>query len=152
MKGIVGAIVALVVLVALIRSGHHSNNTPSATTAAAVSAPRFEVVASQSSCQENPAATSVNCSIAVKNLGDDAGTPTVYADYHYTDGGDSADNSRNGRCGGTDAIPPGQLGFVYFCHNYNALQHDVARVAVALDLGANRWPYVRVVAPGANWP
>ena len=151
MKGIVGAIIAVIVLAALIRGGHHGNDAAAVTTTAAAQ-PRFELIVSQSSCQENPGATSVNCSIGVKNLGDTSGTPTVWADYHYTDGGDSADNSDNSECAGSDAIPPGQLGFVYFCHNYDALQHDVARVAVALDLGANRWPYVRVVAPGANWP
>jgi hypothetical protein len=157
MKGIGGTVIAVVVLIVLLQGGHKksSSSTPTASAkSVATTAPReqFELIVSQSSCQETPSTASVNCSIGVKNRGDMPGLPTVYGSYFYNDGGSSADDSGNGACMGSDSIQPGQIGYIYFCHPYNALQHDVLRVAVALKLDAKQFPYVRVAAPGADWP
>jgi len=152
MKGIIGVIVALVVIGAIINSGHKKSSGGSTAPPAAAKA-QFELIVSQSSCQETPSQASINCSVGVKNRGDTAGQPTVYATYFYNDSGTSADESDNGACRANDAIPPGQLGYVYFCHPYNALQHDMVRAAVTLKIDANSSPYVRVADPGdTNWP
>lgn len=94
----------------------------------------------------------MNCSIGVKNRGDTDGFPTVYAGYFYDDGGSSSDESDNGECRASDPIPAGHLGYIYFCHSYKALEHDVARVAVSLKIDGS-YLYVRVASPDdANWP
>jgi hypothetical protein len=145
-------IVVLVLGVVGCGSSGSSSSLSSPPTTTAPERPKFELIISKSSCQETRSAASVNCSVAVKNLGDSSGLPTVYALYEYNDGGSSFDESDNGACVGSDAIPAGQLGFVYFCHTYNALQHDVIRTAVSLNENANKMPYVRVVPPGVVWP
>ncbi len=119
-------------------------------------AAKFELIVSQSSCQETPSQASLNCSVGVKNIGGTAGKPVVYAMYQYTDGGQSYEQSDTSSCAITATIPPiepGQLGYIYFCHTYNALQHDVLRAAVSLDSNAQSYPYVRVASPtDQNWP
>lgn len=124
--------------------------TPAAATRAKATKAQWELIVSQSSCQENPALAYVNCSIGVRNRGSSIGLPTVYADYRYSDSGESFDQSDNGRTRSSDPIPPRKLGWVYFSHPYNALQHDVIQVAVSLDPNAQSWPYVKVVSPSAN--
>jgi hypothetical protein len=127
--------------------------TPTTTQAEPKPEAQWEIIVSQSSCQENPSAASVNCSIAIKNRGDSAGQPIVYADYKYNDLGESFDQSDNGECIKSDDIPVGELGFIYFCHPYKAVSHDVIRVAVTLNENAKEWPYVRVADPSdVNWP
>jgi hypothetical protein len=152
MRRLVVTAVALVATVSGCAGGSGSSGAPTSAPTPSQKA-QFELVVSQSSCQESPSNASVNCSIGVKNRGATAGLPTVYADYFYDDGGESADESDNGQCVASDPIPAGELGFVYFCHTYNATQHDVIRVAVSLNESATAYPYVRVAAPGdVNWP
>ena len=176
MRAVVAAVVVLIVI------GIASNNfkkksaaspttptvttptTPAPTTAAPTTTakttvpatktkPQFVLIVSQSSCQGNPSAAYVNCSIGVKNNGSAKGLPTVYADYRYRDNGESFDHSDNGTRPPSDPIPAHELGFVYFSHPYNAQQHDLVQVAVTLDENAKRWPYVRVASPDdTNWP
>ena len=77
----------------------------------------------------------------------------MYALYHYTDGSETTDLSSNGSCQKSDNIPPHQLGYIYFCHNYDPLKHHLLRAAATLNLNAKRWPYIRVADPNdGNWP
>lgn len=134
--------------VAVLAGCGSSSSSPSG------AATQFEIIRSQSSCQEAASTTSVNCSIGVKNRGTSEGVPVVYALYHYSDGGSGdSDASNNGECGASDPIPAGQLGFVYFCHPYKALQYDVTEVAVSLNLSASYYTRVSVASPDdPNWP
>lgn len=161
----VGVIVALAVIGALAGKSKKDTTQPpvaSTTTAAATTAttpptttqgPQYELIVSQSSCQESPSTAMILCSIGVKNRGDTAGVPTVFASYYYNDSGNSYDESDNGQCQASDPIPPGQLGWVYFCHPYNGLQHDLLKAAVTLNENANAWPYVRIASQDdLDWP
>jgi len=135
-------------------NGSGSSSTPSVVTTPAPTTTQWALVVRQSSCQESPSTAYVNCSIGIRNRGSTAGVPTVYAMYRYSDSGTSYDESDQNPTGfKSDPIPPGELGWVYFSHSYNAQQHDVLQVAVTLDNNAKSWPYVRIVDPSdANWP
>jgi hypothetical protein len=140
------ALVALVLLIVVIAGC-------AAASGGSGSSASFTLVVDESSCQESPDAAYVNCSIGVQNNGDSPGLPTVYALYRYNDSGQSYDQSDNGVSRESDPIPAHSIGYVYFSHSYNALQHDVLQVAVTLHESDDGWPYVRVADPSdINWP
>jgi len=141
--------------VAALFPDHSKTTTAAAPTTTPPAAPAakagpWKLVVNESSCQEDSSTAYVNCSVGVRNQGDAAGLPVVYAYYQYSDSGQTVDDSRSAV---SDPIPAHSLGYVYFSHGYNALKHDVLSVAVTLNENDDRWPYVRVVDPAdMNWP
>jgi hypothetical protein len=175
-KARIGLIVGLVIVLAIIGgttggSSSSADRSSSATPPAPVAKPKpatpaprpkpvrkakFYLVPRESSCQEQPNNAYIFCSIGVRNIGTATGLPNVYVDFRYSDSGDTIDSYQSSIDNGmapSDPIPPHLLGWLFFRHPYNALQHDVIQASASLDLNADSWPYVKIVDPSdTGWP